>query len=190
MLCHQAVSYAEEVDLGRATQVAESFFGSGKTTKGASSDIVLKWTGNTVQTKAGSTPAFYVFENIAGGFVVVSGDDCVQPVLGYSHVGKFSYENMPSNVEAWFSGLEDGIRYMRESGAVSDAMISEKWNELSSGSYEMKNEMSPVLLETAEWNQTEPFNRLTSVYGSSYSNVYYTQIFQISGARSWPGGRI
>lgn len=169
LLCHQAVSYAEEVDLGRATQVAESFFGSGKTTKGASSDIVLKWTGNMVQTKAGSTPAFYVFENIAGGFVVVSGDDCVQPVLGYSYEGKFSYENMPPNVEAWFSGLEDGIRYMRESGAVSDALISEKWNELSSGSYEMKNEMSPVLLETAEWNQTEPFNRLTSVYGSQYT---------------------
>ena len=40
------------------------------------------------------TVSFYVF-NVKNGFVIVSGDDCATPVLGYSTENNFVVENMP-----------------------------------------------------------------------------------------------
>lgn len=33
--------------------------------------------------------SYYVFNNDAGGFVIIAGDDAVAPVLGYTSTGAF-----------------------------------------------------------------------------------------------------
>ena len=35
------------------------------------------------------------------GFLVVSADDVVQPLLGYADVGEFEASDMPDNLRAW-----------------------------------------------------------------------------------------
>ena len=41
---------------------------------------------------------FYVFAASEGGFVLVSGDDCVIPVLGYSTTSHFDAKDIPDHV--------------------------------------------------------------------------------------------
>ena len=41
-----------------------------------------------------------------GGFVIVSGDDSTEPILGYSTKGRFDEENIPSNMRAWLEQME------------------------------------------------------------------------------------
>ena len=54
------------------------------------------------KTASTTTQSLYVF-NIEGngGFVVVSGDDSTEPILGYTTKGHYDEENMPSNFRFW-----------------------------------------------------------------------------------------
>ena len=79
------LSMAEVRSREDALEIAENFFGKAMT-KSAAYKLDMVWDGSDIMTKsAGSAPAFYVFDNVSGpGFVVVSGDDRVKAVLGYS----------------------------------------------------------------------------------------------------------
>lgn len=56
---------------------------------------------------------FYVFAAPEGGFVLVSGDDCVKPVLAYSVENRFVTENMPENIRTFLDGYEQEIRWWK-----------------------------------------------------------------------------
>ena len=45
----------------------------------------------------------YIFTT-ESSFVVMSADDCVKPILGYSFDGRFEVEGMPENVRGWLEG--------------------------------------------------------------------------------------
>ncbi len=49
----------------------------------------------------GSVPAWYVYNQGAEAYVIVSGDDRMADILGYSTDGAFVAEGMPSNLRAW-----------------------------------------------------------------------------------------
>ena len=56
------------------------------------------------KTTAGYQP-LYVFNTVDDrGFVIVSGDDCAEPILGYTTRGHFDEANIPENFRSW---LED-----------------------------------------------------------------------------------
>ena len=81
---------AAPVDKTKAQAAAISFLKA----KGVEDLQLVDITGTTPYT------AFYIFAGSDGkGFVIVSADDCVLPVLGYSTSGTFVTEGMPSNVK-------------------------------------------------------------------------------------------
>lgn len=52
----------------------------------------------------------YVFNRAAGdGFLVVSADDVVQPLLGYADVGEFETSDMPDNLRAWLEEYTETV---------------------------------------------------------------------------------
>lgn len=167
---------ADNVPQEQARKIAEQFFASKAATRVVSSDVTLKWTGTTsaVQTIAQQTPAFYVFDNPAGGFVVVAGDDCVEPILGYSTEGSFQTEGMPDNVKYWFDNLNGGIAYLRAHNIAPSAAIRTQWLAAKSGSTVIASTRagSGKLLETAKWNQTDPFNLKASEWCNFGGKVY------------------
>lgn len=58
---------------------------------------------------------FYVFTlSSEKGFVLVSADDCVMPVLGYSESSPFVVEGMPSHVMEWLQMYDTQIAFFRE----------------------------------------------------------------------------
>ena len=87
---------AEPITQQQALQKAQQFmphktFGT--------QQMARKVLGKTAST---TTQSLYVF-NIEGngGFVVVSGDDSTEPILGYTTKGHYDEENMPSNFRFW-----------------------------------------------------------------------------------------
>ena len=58
---------------------------------------------------------FYVFNDKAnGGFVVVSGDERMPEILGFSTEGTIDSDSIPCNIKAWLEEYADQVNYLRE----------------------------------------------------------------------------
>ena len=152
------VALADNVSSDQARKVAETFFSS-QATRAATPTLNLKWTG-TAATRAAQEAAFYVFDNTAGGFVIVAGDDRVEPILGYSTEGEFKVDGMPANVQYWFDYLQDGIAYLRANNIAPSAKVKAKWKAFDNGTAARAAAAASSVkdLGTADWNQQDPFN--------------------------------
>ena len=66
------------------------------------------------QSQLSAQPAFYVFNaDQQRGFVIISGDDRLPSVLGYSERGSYVDEDMPENMRSWLQAVSDNIDYMQ-----------------------------------------------------------------------------
>ena len=111
---------------------------------------------------ASPSDAYYVFNNDAGGFVIIAGDDAVTPVLGYTSTGSFDAENLPD-------GLKDLLKsYERQIAALGDNYVANQTATRAAFTGEK-------LLNTAKWNQNAPFNKYTP-------NNYVTGCVATAGA--------
>ena len=71
---------------------------------------------------------FYVFvTEDNSSFVIVSADDRVLPVLGYSQENGFSTENMPDNLKWWLDEYAKQIAYAIENNLEPPQEIKQQW---------------------------------------------------------------
>lgn len=108
---------------------------------------------------------FYVFIGTDGnGFVLVSADDCVVPILASSDQSVFNSEAMPDNIMEWLLGYEQQISYCRDNGIAPTPQIARQWVTLTSDSPDPSllttttTSVSPLL--TTTWNQSPYYNNL------------------------------
>ncbi len=155
-LLFSSLSWAKVVHVSEAQRVADAFFGSGVRTKGPVAPLSLRYDSNSMlptRASGDEAPTFYVFAADDGkGFVIVSGDDAVSPVLGYS----FEYpapasDRLPENLAAWFRSVDKKIRRMRSEGAVAEPVVAQQWTGPTADDGEF-------VMETAKWNQGTPYN--------------------------------
>ena len=142
-------SYAENVSEDKARSMAMEFFQNNNPQLSVN-DLQMVYDGETPVTRAnGMSPALYVFDNPHGkGFVIVSGDDIAQPILGYSYENDFPEKDLPEHVEGWLESLKTQINDGRERGGV-DAPTNRALTRAG---------QTVVKLQTAQWGQNEPFN--------------------------------
>lgn len=152
-----AVLRADNIPQERAKALAERFFECrGMQTRSGS--VTLRWDGESEQTRSGAEPAFYLYTHSAGGFVIVAGDDCVAPVLGYSTDNGYDASNL--NLRNWLLEIRDGIDYLRSRGYEADESIKAQWRDGSPAQTRAMTTRSSLSLETALWNQDTPYNNL------------------------------
>ena len=90
---------------------------------------------------------FYVFNTEDNdGFVIVSGDDRTEAILGYSDHGRLDMDNMPDNFRYWLDCYEEQIKRLD-----NGYMVSPK-----AGTRSVRTAIEP-LIKTA-WNQSSPYN--------------------------------
>ena len=99
---------------------------------------------------------FRIFSSPEGGFVIVSADNCVVPILGYSTTSPFVTQGMPSNVYGWLEDLERGIRHCRENDCDN---YEKEWTLLLNGEQQTPPSNAAVapLLSTT-WDQSPYYN--------------------------------
>ena len=131
---------AKRITQWQAQQQAYSFWGKQMPQKAKAK--------SRTATTASPSDAYYVFNNDAGGFVIIAGDDAVTPVLGYTSTGSFDAENLPD-------GLKDLLKsYERQIAALGDSYQANQTATRAAFTGEK-------LLNTAKWNQNDPFNKYT-----------------------------
>ena len=145
---------AKRITQWQAQQQAYSFWGKQMPQKAKAK--------SRTATTASTSDAYYVFNNDAGGFVIIAGDDAVTPVLGYTSTGSFDAENLPD-------GLKNLLKsYERQIAALGDSYQANQTATRAAFTGEK-------LLNTAKWNQMAPFNKYTP-------NNYVTGCVATAGA--------
>ena len=97
-------------------------------------------------------PAWYVYNQGAEAFVLVSGDDRMPDILGYSTDGAFVAKGMPANLRAWLENYT----------AWADALQAGRVAETASVQAVPANcpESVAPLLGGISYDQTPPYNNL------------------------------
>ena len=152
---------AEQVEVARAEALARRFFLQGSALRSTNDlGLQLVWCGQEGKLRASTeAPAFYVYNRTdAPGFIIVSGDDAVVPILGYSYDHTFRADSMPPNLSSWMNSYEDLIRSLREKGTEASPSVRSAWERLSAAEPQK-------LLATAEWSQGVPYNQQCPLIG-------------------------
>lgn len=120
--------------------------------------------------KEAGFPNLYIFTT-EESFVVMTADDRVQPILGYSLTGKFVAEHMTSNVTGWLQGYDKEIQYAIDSKMKAAPETTQLWKDLKEGSNKAgkANIVVNALVQT-RWDQHPWYNSLCP-----YSNYYNEQ---------------
>lgn len=182
---------AKHVEPTKALRVA-THFASSNSASGlrSTSDLQLIYTAIPVSEsglRSSDTPLFYVY-NVSGnnGFVIVSADDHVSPVLGYAGEGSFRVENMPVNLKNRLKVYEDEIEWIIESGYEASDEIIQQWSELLSGSQTKAS--GEVVLSTPLWDQLRPYNELCPLDGdeATVAGCVATSMAILMKYNEWP----
>lgn len=86
----------------------------------------------TQLTKQGEV-AFYIFNYEEGGFVIVSADNRLMPILAEVENGEFSYEdvNFPPALQMWLDEIGDFIANARQNNIESTDEVKQMWEKIS-----------------------------------------------------------
>lgn len=173
---------ADEVKPSEAVRVAREVL-SADDTRGV--DITISWDSSSLlSTRSGDeAPSFYVVAPASGkGFVVVAGDDVLTPILAYSTTSEAPrLDSMHPALEGWFGYVDDVVRYARSSGLEADASTLALWAEPATAT-------ESIMLNTARWNQYDPYCRQCPADEGYYSITGCTQtaMAEIMYYYRWP----
>jgi hypothetical protein len=130
------------------------------------------------------TAVYYIFNMEPDGYIAVSADDAVVPVLAYSFEGSYSREREPRQFTAWMKQYEDQIADAIVSGLEGPADIQILWGKYRDKEYgnrdtenhlrdagrgtgrghinsygdnnNLRGAVAPLI--TSNWNQNAPYN--------------------------------
>lgn len=134
---------------------------------------------------------FYVFTFQSGGFVMVSADDAVTPILGYSDSETFDRNNIPENAASWFESYSREIEYI-VTNDVSNNETSKQWKNLEKSIFsDSKLVVTPLCSTT--WDQGCYYNTMcpsdasgTWTCGHAYTGCVATCMSQIMKKWAYP----
>lgn len=144
---------AKEISEQEARTRASNFRNSSAPMSRSHSNADRLTLAHTTFTKKMNVPAFYVFNSgIDEGFIIVSGDDRLPSVLGYSTTGSFDSSSLPPALEWMLDSYQQEIEHFLENSG--DAIIGK-----SAVSTTDDREIIEPLLST-KWSQHAPYNDL------------------------------
>lgn len=150
----------------------------------------------SVFTSSESDQQFYhVFNMLPAGFVMVSSENRLNPILGYSFTNDFGFKNQPPNVKWWLQQYVDQVKYVRAKQLVRDNTVAEKWDHylndefITESSLKEAKEVEPLL--TTEWDQDWSYNFFCPFDtggpgGHAYAGCGATAMGQILFYWRWP----
>ena len=128
--------------------------------------------------KVNSEPCYYVYNaNGDNGFIIISADDAVTPILGYAFEGKYDSINQPPAFIEWMKNLKKQIELIKVNKPDTITKVKSQWNKLSSMKTAQANAATtqiPPLL-TSTWNQ------------GCYYNNFCPQDVKGNCSRVWAG---
>lgn len=168
LIIFNATSYAKHVDENTAKIVGQNFLATQSNsqilTGSTNLELVYKANSNASSTSTSlpQTTFFYVFNANEQGFVIVSGDDNVIPILAYSDEGVFDPDNIPPNARKWLEEYKSQIRDVIDNNILATKEIQKEWTSYINGSTQStaKDIESVNPLVSTKWDQGSYYNAL------------------------------
>ncbi len=143
-------AWANPIGRSRAKEIATDYLAV------PGEEVTLVTQSNGRRLVKGSTeqnaPLYIFSRGENAGFVIVSGDDCLPEVLGYTESGNFVESEMPPALLEWIAGYANLIREAQAAGAPSRAVaranaarVSASWTDIAT-------------LVPTHWHQSSPYN--------------------------------
>ena len=156
---------AQVITADRAKAIANSFFTAGVQKSGAargvsSGALTQSYDSNTLLGESVEAPTFHVIANPGGGFVIVSGEEVENPIIGYSFDNEFAADGVLSDGLAdYLKDIDAQVRALREYNAENPQKVSAR-SATQKASYATSMGNIVRELKTASWDQGAPFNNL------------------------------
>lgn len=173
---------ARPISLEDAIQKAQNFLYSNATEQGMLSKSkqpqALKLA-YEARTENDGASCFYVLNRPSSeGYVIVSADDRLPDVLGYSDCGNFDIDNLPDNLQWLLSEYRRKIEYMLSSSDVpvaADVSHRDGW------------EVIPPFVNS-QWSQYAPYNNMCPTVNGirTLTGCVATAMAQIMNYYQWP----
>jgi len=114
--------------------------------------------------KEGNNPVYFIFSLENEGFVIVSAEDDVIPILAYSFEGIYSEENQAPQFTAWMGQYARQISFARRTKAASLPDAAAAWKHLldpgNASPPITKGKLDVEPMTTSNWNQPSPYNEM------------------------------
>lgn len=116
-----------------------------------------------------SATCYYVFANGEDkGFTIVSGDDRMPEVVGYSAQGTYDPDHLPANYVGFMKAYQETVEALLK----GDAQVSGGLAEVRQWRAERANSAAVApLLGGIKWNQGAPYNNMCPLYDGSNRSV-------------------
>ena len=163
LLSFSVCAFADAVSLSEAEKAAKTYMNAGEVTLAYSDD------------------ACYAFNNPAGGWVMISAENCAEPILGHNETGSFDAANIPGNFRVWTSLVGKNFRAVRKAGMKPRTEVSQRW---ASPARQATKASGAVQIETAAWNQSSPYNNYCPK--SSLTGCVATAMAIFLRSQQWP----
>ena len=146
LVCVSAM--AEPISSKKALEIATSYLAKSGAPRRAATQMSVQ----PFQTDRQGNPLMYAVNNGGDGYVIVSGDDRMRQVLGYSNSGKLDIADMPENMRYWLQCLAADMQLLIDAGYQPQAEESRR------AAAAVKTEVTPML--SCQWGQNAPYNNL------------------------------
>lgn len=105
--------------------------------------------------------------NFDKGFIVISGDDAVNPVLAYSTTSNLNINDAAPGALFWLDLYQNQIQYVRENDVAPSDVAKEEWQFLRGSKNSLTSTVVVAPLLTAMWNQTKYYNQYSPIDSDS-----------------------
>ncbi|MBQ0015659.1 MAG: C10 family peptidase [Bacteroidales bacterium] len=152
LMMSAVVLLAAPVDSSRAYRVAQMFW---KQLGSESVAQLVDISGSTGYT------TFYIY-SAGNGFVIVSGNDAVQPILAYSKSNPFSITDASPALREWLDSYDMQLQEVEKMGLEPSDQVADAWHRLANGMGSRPTKGAVVIepLLTTQWSQDADYNKL------------------------------
>lgn len=115
-----------------------------------------------------SQESYYVFPNAnSKGFTIVSGDDRLPEIVGYSSQGSYDENNLPEGFISFMKAYQNLYNKVNlgDAEALKNLAEIKAWRNKKNASAASTSAVAP-LLRNIEWDQTSPYNNMCPRYDS------------------------
>ncbi|MCX6272382.1 MAG: C10 family peptidase [Bacteroidetes bacterium] len=187
-LAFSAGAYAKVVDQNVARKAAKNYLfnrlSQNKSVKQADLDIAEAYTVADEQ----QLPYYHAFNFKQGGFVIITADDDLYPVIGYSTTGSYNADPKNCCFNSWMDQKKDEITYYRNRKVKAGAEIQKMWADLLDDNYANRpvtkdaKDIEPLIM--SQWDQGKYYNTLCPVDAGGLENHVVTGCVATSMAQA------
>ncbi|NVO19858.1 MAG: thiol protease/hemagglutinin PrtT [Bacteroidetes bacterium] len=171
-------TYGKQVDEKTARTVGQNFLTGqvhSRASQGSNELALVQTVYSEYANRQGSGSelvCYYIFNsNSSKGFIIVSGDDNVKPVLAYSDEVGFDVTSIAPDVAYWLNGYKEQIEELIQNNIPASSEVKSCWEELKSGSVSKTGDKSVHTvspLEQTTWDQSPYYNAMCP-FDNTYS---------------------